>query len=52
MNKDVGEDLAEKIAHHVSTIHHELSRQTGADAMNDDPESQPRFQDAISRYTQ
>lgn len=26
-NKDIGEDLAEHIVHHVSTIYHELSRQ-------------------------
>lgn len=51
VNKDIGEELAEKIVHHVSTIHHELSRQTGVEGISDDQEMQVLFQDAISRYT-
>ncbi|KAG8770181.1 hypothetical protein FRC15_004207, partial [Serendipita sp. 397] len=49
-NKDLGEELAEKIVYQVSTIYHELSRPNRVNALDDDQtrESAPRAARASS----
>ncbi|KAG8779039.1 hypothetical protein FRC16_003536 [Serendipita sp. 398] len=45
-NKDLGEELAEKIVYQVSTIYHELSRPNRVNALDDD-----QTRECVARYT-
>ncbi|PVF92593.1 hypothetical protein CPB86DRAFT_176090 [Serendipita vermifera] len=45
-NKDIGEELAEKIVHQVTTIYHELSRPAVSE------EESVQMRESIARYTQ